>query len=302
MFESPRERFIRSLWLSPWIISFSLPLVLYTYEVLSSVLCALAVALTSVCWQRRKKRPEAVLVLNFLGILLLLAGASLFVQSGEVLDMAFVVVAVPLTAALATLRPRLGLGAALGFFLLMYLQANVEGTVNSLYLFLTTSVLALLISSTLKEYEDAHLALSKAALTDPTTGLGNFYALKRDFERYQARSQRAEEPLLLIRWCFSEVSRLRPTLPPQGSFAFVRLLNVSVRQGDSLYYLGEHEYISLHPKLATGDTLTSRVQQVYPEVQVSWSRGDTKPLVQALAEARKPPAGVSVSSEVSVLN
>lgn len=302
MFESPRERFIRSLWLSPWIISFSLPLVFHAHQVLSSVPFALALALTLICWQRRKKRPEAALVLNFLGILLLLACAPLFVQSSEVLNMAFVVVAVPLTAALITLRPRLGLGAASGFFLLVYLQANVEGAVSSLYLFLTTSVLALLTSSSLREYEDAHLALSKAALTDPTTGLGNFYSLKRDFRRYQARSQRAEEPLLLIRWCFSEVDRLGPTLPTQGSFAFVRLLNVSVRQGDSLYYLGEHEYVSLHPKLETGDTLTSRVQQVYPEVRVSWSRVHTKPLVQALEEVRKPPASVSVSSEVSVLN
>ena len=304
MFESPRERFIRSLWLSPWIICFSLPLVFHAYAVFSGVLCALSVALTLACWQRRERGPEAALVFNLLGVLSLLVGSLLFAKSSEASGVAFVVVAVPLMVVLTTLRPRLGLGAALGFLLLVYLHADAEGAVNSLYLFLTTSVLALLTSSTLKEYEDAHLALSKAALTDPTTGLGNFYSLKRDFGRYQARSRRAEEPLLLIRWCFSGVDRPGPTLASQGSFAFVRLLSVSVRQGDSLYYLGEHEYVSLHPKLETGDTLTSRVRQVYPEVRVSWSQVDAKSLVLSLEKVRTPHAGVSAlsSNRVSVLN
>jgi GGDEF domain-containing protein len=290
LFASPRHHFLQRLWLLPWSLSLLFPAVLFfrhpSFWATSSVFL---IALTFLCWRYRQVKSETSLVLNLLGILAFMVGA-LFVSGiapddASVIPLFMILSVLPFTG-LISLRPMFGLGITLATVLLVSFQPSSRGFL--LYSpGVISSFLGLLIASVLSDYERIHASLSEAAVTDPTTGLGNFYSLKMDFRRYQALAQREEHALLLIRWGFENVKELGSTPGSRVPFQFTNYLSQCIRQGDGLYYLGEREFISLHPKLETGADLAVRVQQIYPAVQVTWTRGESQALVEVLESLKK---------------
>jgi GGDEF domain-containing protein len=298
MFESPRKYFGKRVWLLSWVISFTFPSVLFfRHALLWIVSSGLLVGFTYVCWRYRHSRPEASLIVNLLGIFCFTACAlwlsGLARNDASIITLFMVISILPLTA-LTSLRPIIGLGTTLATVLLMSFQANENPLPTMYFPPLIATFLGLLIAAVLQDYERIHASLSEAAVTDPTTGLGNFYSLKLDFRRYQALAQREQYALLLIRWGFENVKEVGyPAASPQVPYQFAHFLTQSIRQGDSLYYLGEREFMSLHPRLETGTDLAARVQQIYPNVQVSWARGENKTLVETLERVKKSATSVT---------
>jgi GGDEF domain-containing protein len=310
-FASPRHHFRQRLWLVPWLMSLLLPASLFfRHPLFWGISSVLLVGFTFVCWRYRRSKPEMSLVLSLAGILTLTLGAFLVTgrasDDASVISLFMVLAVLPLTGLIA-LRPVFGLGAMLATVLLMSFQGMLKNVV--LYIpALTASFLGLFIAAVLNDYERIHASLSEAAVTDPITGLGNFYSLKMDFRRYQALAQRENHALLLMRWGFEHVKELGQTpglsqTPGLGHttgtrvpFQFTTYLSQCIRQGDGLYYLGEREFISLHPKLESGADLAARVQQIYPGVQVSWARGDSQSLVEVLTLLKQ--SGTSSSPAV----
>lgn len=296
LFDSPRHHFRQRLWLVPWLMSLLFPASLFFgHTLLWAISSALLVGFTFVCWRYRHSKSKTSLVLNLLGILAFTVGVLLITgiarDDASVIPLFMVLAVLPLTGLIA-LHPVFGLGAMLATVLLMSFQGMLKNVV--LYIpALTASFLGLLVAAVLNDYDRIHASLSEAAVTDPTTGLGNFYSLKMDFRRYQALAQREPHALLLIRWCFVNVKELGHT-PGLGHttgtrvpFQFTNYLSQCIRQGDGLYYLGEREFISLHPKLETGADLATRVGQIYPGVQVSWARGEGQALVEVFDLLKK---------------
>lgn len=294
LFASPRQHFRQRLWVLPWLLSLVFPAALFFHHALLWIISSVVLlGLTFLCWHRRHSKPETSLILSLVGVLGLTV-VTFFISRTSNEDsskvLLFMILAIlPLTG-LISLRPVFGLGATLATVLLMSFQTNTRQLLLSYSPGLVASLLGLLIASVLNDYERIHTSLSEAAVTDPTTGLGNFYSLKMDFRRYQALSQREEHALLLMRWCFVNVKELGHVSSTRVPFQFTNYLSQCIRQGDGLYYLGEREFISLHPKLETGADLAARVGQIYPGVQVSWARGEDQALVEVLEGLKKSSA------------
>ena len=292
LFASPRQHFLQRLWLLPWSLSLLFPAVLFfRYPSFWATSSVFLIALTSLCWRYRQAKPETTLVFNLLGILAFMMVA--FFISGiarddtSIIPLFMLLSILPFTG-LISLRPLLGLGITLVAILLVSFQAAPRQLLLLYLPGVISSFLGLVIASVLNDYERIHTSLSEAAVTDPTTGLSNFYSLKMDVRRYQALAQREDHALLLIRWCFADVKELGRTLSgTRVPFQFTNYLTQCIRQGDGLYYLGEREFISLHPKLETGADLANRVQQIYPGVQVSWARGEDQTLIEVLESLKK---------------
>jgi GGDEF domain-containing protein len=265
-------------------------ILLFRHTLLWAISTLVLVGITFLCWRYRRANPETSLVLNLLSILAFTGGALLV--SGTAGDNAlviplFMILSILPFTGLISLRPLLGLGITLTTVLIVSVQTSTRHFISYVP-GLVASLLGLLIAYVLYDYERIHASLSEAAVTDPTTGLGNFYSLKMDVRRYQALAQREDHALLLIRWCFENVKGLgHATSGLSVPFQFTHYLSQCIRQGDGLYYLGEREFISLHPKLETGADLATRVQQIYPGVQVTWARGESQALVEVLAHLKK---------------
>jgi GGDEF domain-containing protein len=290
LFASPRQHFRQRLWLLPWLLSLVFPALFFRYALLWIIFSVVLLGLTFLCWHHRHSKPETSLVISLLGILALTIAAffvsGIFNEDSSTLSLFMVLAVLPLTGLIA-LRPVFGLAIMLAIMVIM----SFQGLLKSVVLYvpaLTASFLGFLVAAVLNDYERIHVALSEAAVTDPTTGLGNFYSLKMDFRRYQALAQREDHALLLMRWCFANVNQLGLATGTRVPFQFTTYLTQCIRQGDGLYYLGEREFISLHPKLETGADLATRVGQIYPGVQVSWARGEGQALVEVLDLLKKP--------------
>lgn len=284
MFESPTDRFIRRAWWLPWTMAIALPIGLPVRSAVSLPLATVLLVLTCVCWSLR--RFEASLVaclclppLAAIGLLLPVGPPAISAAVGALL------VTLPL-AVLTALRPRLGLALALASFAVIALRAEPGQLQIVLFSFASTATLGLALAAFFKEVELGHGGLAGAALTDPITGSGNFYALKRDFQRHKAQADRDGSSLLFMRWYFGPEDCANRASSGLSTAEIANTLALNVRQGDSLYYLGDDEFVSLHQRLTTGAHMRERVLRVVSGAHVSWAKCERSTLVQALEEVR----------------
>jgi len=247
-------------------------------------LAGVLLVLTLVCWSLRRFEVSLIaclcmLPLTTIGLLLPLGPSPLNAVVGALL-------VTPPLIVLAALRPRLGLALALASFAAITLRHEPGQLQIVLFSFASTATLGLVMAASFREMGLAHGGLSEAALTDPITGTGNFYALKRDFRRYRAQADRDGSSLLIVRWHFGAEARGSSASSELSTAELANALALNVRQGDALYYLGDNEFVSLHQRLTTGAHMRERVLRVVRSADVRWASCEMSTLVQALEEVR----------------
>ncbi len=131
--------------------------------------------------------------------------------------------------------------------------------------------------------------LTKHALTDPLTGLGNRRALEREYSRYFNVAKRESASLFISLWDLDNLKQINDQAGHSHGDAmlidFANVLRSVLREGDALFRIGGDEFCGLHLGLQDGASLIERVHRVFSSVSVGFSDSTELGLEEALKQA-----------------
>lgn len=118
--------------------------------------------------------------------------------------------------------------------------------------------------------------LSKLALSDALTGLGNLHALEENFPKIKAQAERLDMPLTLIYWDMDGLKRLNDqhghAAGDQALKILATTLRSAFRQEDQIFRIGGDEFVSLHLGLQLSE-VPEMVRRVRSALHVEVSAG-----------------------------
>lgn len=131
--------------------------------------------------------------------------------------------------------------------------------------------------------------LSRYALTDPLTGLGNRRSLEQEYSRYVAVARRECILLFISLWDLDNLKQIND-LDGHASgdillVDFTNALRAILRDGDAIFRIGGDEFCCLHLGLKDGASIIDRVHRVFSSVSVGFCESTDLDLEEALVRA-----------------
>jgi len=164
----------------------------------------------------------------------------------------------------------------IGFVILFW---GLAGAVGCIYHHLAKGLIA--------QYE----LMSRLALSDPLTGLGNRRALERDFVRYRDLASRSGKRLVLTFWDIDSLKKINDEKGHRfGDLVikrFAKALVENARASDPFYRIGGDEFAGLHIGLDNPEQIIQRVLLNVPNCSVGWVDADNLSLEEAYQLADK---------------
>ena len=128
--------------------------------------------------------------------------------------------------------------------------------------------------------------LSRYALTDPLTNLGNRRALEQEYARYVGVARRENIPLFVSLWDLDNLKQINDLDGHASGDAllvdFTSVLRAILREGDAIFRIGGDEFCCLHLGLKDGASIIDRVHQVFSSVSVGFNESTDLGLEEAL--------------------
>ena len=237
--------------------------------------------LLAVLYPLRRRFPKSAVLIH-------LAGAYFTALIQLVLPESAVISVLPA----ATWRPALAIFATVGIYALgMYggwravaaaivaavavFAPNFVPNMPILIAIVLGAAAGIAVRSVIVELATSRDQLTKHALTDPLTGLGNRRALEHEYARYVNVARRESVPLFISLWDLDNLKEINDraghTYGDAMLIDFANVLRSVLREGDALFRIGGDEFCCLHLGLKDGASVMDRVHRVFSSVSVGFS-------------------------------